>query len=145
MNWIIGIMALLISLNLQAQSPLEIGGIQANAGLSVGDDVSGGYIGADYGLIEDITVGGRIWLASNFFQFAVNGNYHFDELIGLPSEWNVYGGASLGYLSIENASDFDIGLQAGGRYFFTDQWAVNAEIGGTNNISGLRLGATYKF
>ncbi|MDZ7741342.1 MAG: hypothetical protein U5Q03_06250 [Bacteroidota bacterium] len=70
---------------------------------------------------------------------------------------NVYGGLSLGY-SIWNTkydgpgeeykyegsggSGLYLYLQAGGRYFFTDRFAVNLQLG-AGSTAGARIGITY--
>ncbi len=77
----------------------------------------------------------------NYLTLGVKGNYYFDELFGLNSDWDVYGGANVGFgIAIESGhdSDLDLGLQAGGRWFWSDKWGVYVEIGG-----GALGGAAY--
>lgn len=66
----------------------------------------------------------------------VKANYYFDDLIGLPGEWDVYGGANAGYAfhlnDNNNSDDFGIGLQVGGRWFWSETWGVYLEFGGGN-------------
>jgi hypothetical protein len=62
-------------------------------------------------------------------------DYYFDNLIGLPPEWDLYGGANLGYaeLLIDSWGTLDAffwGLEVGGRYFWNDKWGVNLELSG---------------
>lgn len=79
----------------------------------------------------------------------VKANYYLDALIGLPSEWDVYAGANLGYaLAIDDnkESDLDFGLQVGGRYFWSPKWGVYLEAGGGKISSGTAgIGLTMKF
>ena len=100
----------------------------------------------------------------NNFGVLANGNYHFDKLFRLPSQVDVYAGVSLGFYSWNNdysgynrywVSDYDSGLglrvQTGGRYFFTDNFGVNAELFLENNAGnsitsgGFKAGVTYQF
>ena len=98
----------------------------------------------DYGLKEDITVGGEISyrsynqtiigykFKSKIIGFSANANYHFNTLLDLPSEFDVYAGLSLGFYmwntsSSSSAVEFSggssglgLGLQIGGRYFFSE-------------------------
>jgi len=69
----------------------------------------------------------------NYLTLGVKGNYYFDELFGLTEDWDVYGGANLGFgiaMNNDNDSDLDFGLQAGGRWFWSETWGVYVEIGG---------------
>lgn len=69
----------------------------------------------------------------NHLTLGVKGNYYFDELFGLPSAWDVYAGANVGFgiaMNDNSSSDLDLGLQVGGRWFWSEKWGVYAEIGG---------------
>lgn len=93
-----------------------------------------------------------------YFNIGVIGNYHFVN----QEKFDVYAGARLGYVNLKLEYDedefprsFDVdgvggkssgvlaGAHVGGRYFFTDAFAANAELG--YGIAVLKLGATYKF
>lgn len=139
-----------------AQEFLKEGEFQLNAGLGLSTRGIPIYVGADYGLMKNITLGGELSFRSkneatatySALGISVNGNYHFDFL----PEADIYGGANIGYYSwsasngtpSNNYSAFSVGLQAGIRYFFDDTWGVNFELGG-GNISGAKIGVTYKF
>ncbi|MCT2561016.1 porin family protein [Chryseobacterium herbae] len=125
------------------------------------------YAGVDYGVHKDITVGvegsfstekysgdvkGR-WLS-----VGLNGNYHFNTLLKIPNKFDVYAGVTLAYNSFSyryKGSDYDylggessgVGFagQAGARYYFTDHFAVNVEVGGGSVASGGKAGISYKF
>ncbi len=83
-----------------------------------------------------------------------NCNYHFNTILGLPFEWDVYAGGSLGFF-MWNTDDKDyngsgssgLGLyiQIGGRYYFKDNLAVNLEFGSGNVANGGKFGITYIF
>lgn len=82
-----------------------------------------------------------------------NVNFHFNHLLELPEEWNVYGGANLGFYLWNSPRGYGgsgsgglaVGLQVGGRYFFNESWGVNLELGGTQLFGGGKIGATYRF
>ncbi len=156
---------------------IEKGGFQGNAGVGFS---SGGwgvplYIGADYGITDDITIGAQFSYASStkkygtasskgtWLGFGVNGNYHFNNLLKLDNKFDVYAGVTLAYNNFSysysgisasvvtsynfegNASGIGFAGQIGGRYFFTNRFAVNLEIGGGNIAAGGKVGITYKF
>ncbi len=152
-----------------AQSMLTKGQVQCSAGFhftSVGSVI---YVGGDYTFYKSITFGGKLSYRENsqtvlrnrFSQsllvISVNGNYHFNDLLSLPKKWNVYGGLGLGYYAWSDVkwnNGFgadDVGessrpvfdVQVGGRYYFTEYWAVNLELGGGNR-SGVSIGITFK-
>ncbi len=68
----------------------------------------------------------------NYLKLGVRVNYYFDSLIGLPDEWDVYGGANGGFgIGLGGrGNDISFGLHAGGRWRWSDKWAVYAELGG---------------
>lgn len=151
---------------------LQVGEIQANAGLGLnsGSWSTPFYVGVDYGIYPDITVGGNLGYATHTYDYGngfsnkgtwlsivARGDYHFNTVLDIPNQWDLYAGLSLAYNNFSYKSewstgygDFDssgvgLGLQIGGRYYFTDQWAVNVEFGGGNIVSGGKIGITYKF
>ena len=155
----------IVSFGAFAQGSLEKGGLQLNAGLGTSGWGTPVYLGLDYGIHEDITLGGELSYRSESQRFGgskykssivgigVNGNYHFNRVLEIPSKWDVYAGLGLNYYiwSYDNdlykgSDDSDIGLgaQIGGRYFFTDKLGINLELGGGNATSGAKIGITYK-
>lgn len=86
----------------------------------------------------------------SFFNIGALGNYHFVN----NDQWNVYAGAALGYLSVgvdDNITDgagdvrssgIALGVQGGARYFFTDKFATNVQLG--YGLLVLSLGVTLK-
>lgn len=150
-----------------AQAPLEQGGAQLNAGFGTSGWGTPVYVGVDFGVAPNITVGGELSYQSynryysnaydyksSIFGIQANGNYHFNELLSIPSEWDFYAGANLNYYNWTTKLDgqkvnydednFGIGIQVGGRYFFTERFGVNVQAGGGNVVSGVKLGITYK-
>ena len=121
----------------QARKELNFGLIGVNYEIPVHTDIS-------------IAPGASTNFDLNWITLHVKANYYFDNLIDLTAEaWDVYGGVGAGY-SIYNGNDnkdsgIDIGLHAGGRWFWNDKWGVYLELGGgsTQGATG-GLGLTMK-
>jgi len=148
-----------------AQSPLGKSGKQLNVGFGTSSWGLPVYVGVDFGVHPDITVGPEISFRNYNQRFAGNryrssiigislaGNYHFDRVFNLPSAWNIYGGANLGFFIWNNEDNYPgtgssgvgLGLQVGARYFFTNNFGINLEFGGGNAFGGGKLGITYIF
>jgi outer membrane immunogenic protein len=166
-KFILIIALVFISNGVFAQSPLEEGRTQLNAGVGLSGWGVPVYIGLDYGIARDFTLGGQVSFQaddehydgykyrSSAIGIGANGNYHFNRVMNIPSEWDFYAGASLTYY-IWNYDDhygdykhpdntsLGLGLQVGGRYFFNDNFGINLELGGNTGTSGAKLGITYK-
>jgi outer membrane immunogenic protein len=143
-----------------AQSPLGNGGKQLNAGFGFSNFGLPVYLGLDFGVHKDITIGPRLSYRSYNYRFnnnsynqsltvlSFNGNYHFDSLFELPSEWNIYAGLTMGYYlwsSAEfggQASGIGLDGQVGVRYFLSDKFGLNLEFGGGTGTGGT-FGITY--
>ncbi|MBU2559211.1 MAG: hypothetical protein KJ578_15645 [Bacteroidetes bacterium] len=151
------------SLTLFAQSPIGKGGKQLNFGTGFSSYGIPLYIGMDFGVHPDITVGfnasfrnyNENW-GSNKYNHSIiglfaNGNYHFNRILEIPSQWDFYAGLSLGYYiwnadsgyGGSNASGLGFDAQIGGRYYWSDRWGINLEFGGGNAASGGRIGLSY--
>ena len=154
-----------ITVSTLAQSPLEQGKFQLNAGLGTSGWGTPIYVGLDYGIHQDITLGGELSYRARTYHYGnekyrssvtgigVNGNYHFNRVLDMPSQWNLYAGLGLTYYiwqyenksyKNDSASDLGLGLQVGGRYFFTKRFGINLELGGGNATNGAKIGITYK-
>lgn len=133
----------------QGAAPLSKGEKQLNFGLGFGNGIPA-YIGADFAVHDDITVGPEISVnldGMNYMTFAGRGDYHWNRLIGIPSNWDFYTGMNLGFALGFNGygSDLSLGAQIGGRYYWTDKWAINLEFaGGTVDVGG-KIGVSMKF
>ncbi len=174
------IVALLFSIATFSQGTLKEGKTQLNAGLGFSGWGTPVFLGLDYGLGNNFTLGGEVSYRSysnnynygygNDYQYnysiiglGANVNYHFNQVLDLPSKWDLYGGASLNYFiwnnsykyngsnsnnvfnpNYANTSGIGFGLQAGVRYFFNSKWGINFETGG-GSIFGGKIGLTYKF
>ena len=168
-----------------AQADLGKGNLQLNAGTGISGWGIPVYVGLDYGVTDEITVGGELSyrydtssyaIRANFGRFGeyrsdkityrhhtfgvfTNGNYHFNRLLRLPRQLDLYAGASLGFFFASTStssnwdreytgdsySGFSAALQTGARYFFTDNFGVNLELSGGVLTSGAKAGITYRF
>ncbi len=147
-----------------AQGTLGKGGKQLNAGVGFSNFGVPIYVGLDFGVHESVTIGPRISyrthsetfsgtkFKNNLTVIGFNGNYHFNQLLELPGEWDLYAGLTLGYYIWSTETDYaganasGIGLdgQVGARYFFSDNFGLNLEFGGGTGNGG-SFGITYKF
>ncbi|QOI97341.1 MAG: hypothetical protein HRU69_07485 [Flammeovirgaceae bacterium] len=146
-----------------AQAPPGKGGKQLNAGLGFSDWGIPVYVGADFGVHDDVTIGPKVsyrkWnyraLGTDYSQTLIvlsfNGNYHFNKLLNLENKWNLYAGATLGYyiwsdseFSGAESSGIGLDLQVGGRYFFNDKLGINLEFGGGSGVGAGSIGITVK-
>jgi hypothetical protein len=64
-------------------------------------------------------------------------DYHWNYLIGIPDNWDFYAGARAGF---DFGNDFtpDIGIQVGGRWYWSNKWGMNLELSG-----GTGFGTTF--
>lgn len=162
-----------------AQASLERGKLQLNAGTGFSGWGIPMYVGLDYGISDEITIGGELsyrYDTSSYggrisfrgyseeivykhhtFGIFTNGNYHFNRLLQLPRQLDLYAGASLGYffgvVTTNSNRDYDgtdysgfsLNAQTGARYFFTDRFGVNLELSGGILTYGVKGGITFKF
>lgn len=146
----------MLMLAANAQSPVGKGGKQINFGTGISSWGVPLYFGMDFGVHQDITAGFVVSARSHpdvlVLGFAGVGNYHFNRILEIPREWDLYAGLSLGffvwnwdskYIGSKN-SPLGLDLQVGGRYFWSDRWGVNLELGGGSAMSGGRIGLTRK-
>lgn len=131
----IAVFAITASVYGQAEKVLNLGGLG-----------TGLYAGVEFPVGSAITVGPAAYTDWNFDKFviAAKGNYYFDDLFGLPAEWDVYLGANVGYRIDKDNDGFNWGAQIGGRWFWSDKWGLNAEFGGGSGVNG-GIGVTMKF
>lgn len=140
-----------------AQQSLGEGNLQINGGAGFSSFVGVPiYLGADYGVHQDVTAGVQVGFSraknplfgeANAISVAVKGDYHFNRLLDLPEQWDLYAGVSLGYRTevFVLPSGFAYGSQLGVRYFFNDKWGVNLQYGGSFYGWGAgQIGVTYK-
>ncbi|NLO03240.1 MAG: hypothetical protein GX126_13125 [Bacteroidales bacterium] len=148
-----------------AQSPVPKGKSQFNAGLGLSSWGVPVYLGLDFGVHNDITVGGELSYRGyhdnynsikynhSVIGISANGNYHFNSVLNIPTNWDLYAGLNLGFYIWDSAKDypgshtsgFGLGAQIGGRYYFTDGVGINLEFGGGNAFSGGKFGISILF
>ena len=160
------VLVCLITMGAFAQGSLEKGAWQLNAGFGTSGWGVPVYVGLDYGIHRDITLGGELSYrsdsevygsnkyTSSVIGIGLNGNYHFNRILDLPSPWDLYAGLGITYYSWKydndlykrsGSTDSGIGVQIGTRYFFTKSFGLNLELGGGNATNGAKFGITYKF
>ena len=83
--------------------------------------------------MPNLTVGPQINFVFTpfYFHFVVSarGDYHFNTLLNIPNQWDLYAGATMG-IDFSKPVGFSAGAHAGGRWYWNDKWGINAEIGG---------------
>lgn len=148
-----------------AQYPLSKGGAQINAGIGLSSWGIPVYVGFDYGVHKDISVGGEVGFRSynenwksnsyhhNVLGLAANGNYHFNHLLKIPADhWDLYAGLNLGFFFWsspdgypgDHTSGVGLGAQVGGRYYFNNKIGIQLEFGGGSAYTGGKFGITVK-
>lgn len=147
-----------------AQSPLQKGETQFNAGLGFSGWGIPLYAGLDYGIDKDISIGGELsyrsyhddWSGHGYDHSVIgilgNGNYHFNSILKIPSPWDFYAGLNLGFYVWSSPSSYEgshssglgLGAQVGGRYYFSKTVGINLEFGGGNTVAGGKIGVTVK-
>lgn len=156
--------AIVFSSALFAQNPIDKGQFQFNAGFGFSSWGVPIYAGVDYGVHPDITIGGEFSFRTYNDKFAgekyihtifgiiANGNYHFNSLLEMPSNWDLYAGLSLGFYFWNSSNDYPgdhssgtgLGLQVGGRYYFNEKFGLNLELGG-GTIGAGKFGVSFRF
>ncbi len=149
---------------LVSQSPLPLGKSQLNVGVGFSEWGVPFYLGLDYSVHKDITIGGELsirtynenWHSAkyrhNIIGISGNANYHFNTILEIPKVWDFYAGLNLGFYVWSSPNAYDgnnnsglgLGTQVGGRYYFSDRIGINLELGGGNAFSGGKFGLTIK-
>lgn len=147
-----------------SQNPLTVNKSQLNFGVGLSGWGVPFYLGLDYGVHKDITIGGEMSYRSynenwksyryhhNIIGLLANVNYHFNSILHMPPQWDFYTGLNLGFFVWNSPELYDgdnrtrvgIGAQIGGRYYFNNRIGVNLEFGGGNAFSGGKFGLTIK-
>lgn len=129
------------------QAPLSRGENQLNFGIGVNDRGIPLYVGLDFAFHDNWTAGPVVRIISDDDDLILGAlarvDYHWNRLMNIPSDWDLYLGANLGLLSGDDV-EFDLGLQLGGRWYWNDRWALNLEFGGGTGY-GTSLGVSMKF
>lgn len=131
-------------------APLQKGDKQLNIGLGMGSSVPL-FASLDFGVHPDITVTPELSFNLDGFDYltlGVKGDYHWNRVIGIPSNWDLYTGVGLGGLIRIGDSDiadgFNFHAQLGGRYYWNESWAVMLELNGGLLNSNATFGVSKK-
>jgi hypothetical protein len=155
---------LLLTSVIFAQGKINKGQTQINAGIGFSNWGLPIYVGFDYGVSPDVSLGVELsyrsysddYYATKYthtvFGFLGNANYHFNSILKIPSPWDFYAGINIGFVSYSSSSGYGgagnsglgLGAQIGGRYYFSNNFGINLEFGGGNRMSGGKFGITYK-
>ena len=152
-----------------AQNPIRKGEMQLNFGLGASTFGLPLYIGFDYGIHENISigpivsfrayptrgfdaVGNRVTYNHTAFGIGYTGDFHFNNLLDIPREFDVYAGATISYFFVSSPGGYvgtaipNVGVNphVGGRYNFNPKWSLMAQIDAGTHSSAL-AGLTYKF
>jgi hypothetical protein len=147
-----------------AQYALKTGGRQLNAGFGSSNRGIPIYVGMDWGVQKDISIGGEFsfrnynenFLTTNYRHTVIglmaNGNYHFNGITDIPEEYDLYAGLGVGFFLVSASSGYTgdvgsgvgIGAQVGARYYFNSKLALNIEFNSNTVLSGGKIGVTYK-
>ena len=159
------LLSLITAFAVHSQSPLGKGNHQLNAGIGFSGWGVPLYVGLDFGVSRDISLGiegsfrsyGQKYTGSRYSSsiigFSGNGNYHFNRILEIPSNWDFYAGLNIGYYVWSSPSNYPgsgssslgLGGQIGGRYFFKKNFGLNLELGGGDAFSDGKFGITYIF
>lgn len=161
---LIAVALLLVSGTAFSQSPLPVGKSQLNLGVGLSQWGVPVYLGFDYSVHKDITIGAEVSYSSyredyhtvyyrhSIFGISGNGNYHFNSLFQIPQKWDFYAGLNIGFYIWGSPADYPgshssglgIGGQIGGRYYLSDKIGLNLEFGGGNAFTGGKFGISFK-
>ena len=158
----IGLLTVLLIVAFMANA--QKGQKQFNAGLWFANNVIPVYVGFDYWVHDDISIGTEIgWRKEKFFDnnlniyyettwnFSFNTNYHFSTILKIPSKFDPYAGLNVGLYyfdydnNFSNTSGLGLGAQIGFRYYFTENFAAGVEFIGGNRVSDGKIGISLKF
>ena len=158
---ILSAVVLFTTIGMLAQNPLPKGGKQLNAGLGFSSHGLPIYVGMDFGVHPDVSIGGEICFRSyhkdnyrnNGIGFLFNTNYHFNKIMNIPSTWDFYAGLNLGFTfwnyddnyTGDDYTGLGLGVQIGGRYFISKNFGLNLELNAGNASTGGKFGITYQF
>lgn len=163
-KYIFTFVLLIVASSIFAQSQIAKGQAQINAGVGLSTWGVPLYVGFDYGVHPDITLGAELSFRSyndkwhdykyhhSITGILGNANYHFNTVFNIPSRWDFYAGLNLGFYNWSSPNDYEgshssgigLGAQIGGRYYFSNSVGINLEFGGGNAFNGGKFGITIK-
>lgn len=144
---IISLVIACISYAQNGQSALPKGEKQLNVGLGFNTSGFPVYVGMDFAVHNNVTVGPSLKIRFNddnntSLILVGRADFHWNQLMGIPSNWDFYTGGNLGG-KFNDGFYLDIGLQIGGRWYFNDNLGLNLEFGGGRGFGSL-LGLSIK-
>jgi hypothetical protein len=162
---ILSIIILLCASTILAQSPLPKGMNQFNAGVGLSSWGIPVYVGFDHSVHNNVSIGGELsyrdyddhWKSYSYHHSVIgisgNVNYHFNQILRIPRDWDIYAGLNLGFYIWNSPNDYegdhtsglDLGGQVGVRYYFSRSTGINFEFGGGNAFSGGKVGISYRY
>ena len=125
---------------------------ELNIGLGLNTDGLPLYASFDFPVARNVTVSpvvGVTWADPvSYISLAGAVNYHFNQLMKIPSNWDLYAGGNIGFHfftgNTTGTTPLEFSLQIGGRYFWNKNWGINLELGGGTGYGGL-IGVTRRF
>lgn len=149
----------------KAQGVASNGNTQFNAGVGFSGWGVPVYVGLDFGVRHDISLGLEASFRSynqdvagtrygnSIIGLSGNANLHFNRLLEINNRWDFYAGLNLGFYYWQSPSNYPgngssglgWGGQLGVRYYFSNNFGLNLEFGGGNAFSGGKLGISYVF
>ncbi len=130
----------------EGEAPLHKGQKQLNFGLGSGYYGLPVYGGVDFAVSNDVTIGPVLQMRFGYgyvdFGGFFRGDYHFNRIIGIPSNFDFYAGGSLGFFTGSNG--LYLSAQVGGRWYWDEKWGLNVELGGGTGYGGA-IGLSMKF
>ena len=147
-----------------SQAPINKGATQLNLGVGFSEYTVPFYIGFDHCVAKDLTLGAEAsyraynehwkddYYDHSILGFSGNLNYHFNSILRMPSRWDLYAGANIGFYVWNtpngyrgnHSSGLGVGAQIGARYYFSDRLGINLEFGGANAFSGGKIGLSIR-
>lgn len=165
------IIAFLFSLTIgTAQTALQKGTILLNAGSGITNYGLPLYTSLDVAIARDVTLGGEVYFRLDprydidmiyaGLGIAANANYHFNSLLKFNDKFDLYAGASVGYIAwashdlqqhhysvytgyYDRKPAFNMLIQTGGRYFFSKKIGINMEVC-VGSFLATKIGITWK-
>ncbi len=164
---VLGLCVLMLSSRLSfAQHLYDKGDVLLNVGLGFGNYFAGGVpfvASVEFAVTDAISVGPYLGYTSwrystfsrtySFIDVGARGSYHFSKHINMNTDkLDLYGAAILGYTVSSYSGDNFIGdpypsavrfgVVGGARWYFTDKFSANGEVG--YGIAPLLLGISFK-
>jgi len=161
---VVALFTMIGHISAQEQTTSRDNATQLNFGLGLSGWGVPVYVGLDFWVSRDVTLGGELsfrgyrenW-KNNYYRHNIIGvsgnvNYHFNRILRIPPVWDFYAGLNIGFYHWNSPDGYGgsynsgLGLsgQIGGRYYLSDRLGLNLEFGGGSAFSGGKFGLTLK-